>query len=103
MQDEIFCSCRFSQTNEKNLVLYTAAVTGRQNPIYNFPELLNELFFFCIVVSIVKHHGSLYVTGKGGSIATWNTTTWKRISSKSVVRDTILAFDVSADGKFLAW
>ncbi|XP_024019406.1 SEC12-like protein 2 isoform X1 [Morus notabilis] len=65
--DEIFCSCRFSQTNEKNLVLYTVSVTG-----------------------------------KGGSIATWNTTTWKRISSKSVVRDTILAFDVSADGKFLA-
>lgn len=65
--DEMFCACRFSQNNEKNLVLYTATVTG-----------------------------------KGGSIVTWNTTTWKRISSKSVVRDTILSFDVSADGKFLA-
>ncbi|KAF4364594.1 hypothetical protein F8388_015285 [Cannabis sativa] len=65
--DEIFCACRFSQTNDKNLVLYTAAVTG-----------------------------------KGGSIVTWNTTTWNRIASKSIVRDPISAFDVSADGKFLA-
>ncbi|XP_062111110.1 SEC12-like protein 2 [Humulus lupulus] len=65
--DEIFCACRFSQTNDKNLVLYTAAVTD-----------------------------------KGGSIVTWNTTTWKRIGSKSIVRDPISAFDVSADGKFLA-
>ena len=28
IQDEIFCACRFSQTNDKNLVLYTAVVTG---------------------------------------------------------------------------
>ncbi|PON98148.1 WD repeat containing protein [Trema orientale] len=65
--DETFCGCRFSQTIDKNLVLYTAAVTG-----------------------------------KGGSIITWNTTTWKRIGSKFIVRDTILSFDVSADGKLLA-
>ncbi|XP_065628339.1 SEC12-like protein 2 [Quercus suber] len=41
-------------------------------------------------------------TGKGGSIVTWDTKTWKRIGSKTVVRDTISAFSVSPDGKFLA-
>ncbi|KAF3432184.1 hypothetical protein FNV43_RR26923 [Rhamnella rubrinervis] len=42
------------------------------------------------------------VTDRGGSIVKWNTTTWNRIVSKPIVRDTISAFDVSPDGKFLA-
>nr|POE61307.1 sec12-like protein 2 [Quercus suber] len=37
----------------------------------------------------------------GGNIVTWDTKTWKRIGSKTVVRDTILAFIVSPDGKLL--
>ncbi|WJX50577.1 hypothetical protein P8452_36857 [Trifolium repens] len=41
-------------------------------------------------------------TEKGGSIVTWNTQTWERISSKYISRDVICAFNVSADGKFLA-
>ncbi|KEH30851.1 putative transcription factor WD40-like family [Medicago truncatula] len=42
-------------------------------------------------------------TDKGfGSIVTWNTQTWERISSKHILRDPICAFNVSADGKFLA-
>ncbi|XP_065628340.1 SEC12-like protein 2 [Quercus suber] len=65
--DEVFCFCRFSVSNDMNQVLYIAAATG-----------------------------------KGGSIVTWDTKTWKRIGSKTVVRDTISAFSVSPDGKFLA-
>ncbi|XP_059448360.1 SEC12-like protein 2 isoform X2 [Corylus avellana] len=65
--DEVFSSCRFSESNDTNRVLYIAAVTGR-----------------------------------GGSIVTWNTTTWKRMGSKPVVRDTISAFNISPDGKLLA-
>ncbi|GLT71558.1 hypothetical protein SLA2020_435680 [Shorea laevis] len=42
------------------------------------------------------------VTGLGGSIVTWNTTTWKRTEIKPVVRDTISAFTFSPDGKLLA-
>ncbi|KAJ7942996.1 SEC12-like protein 2 [Quillaja saponaria] len=42
------------------------------------------------------------VTGKGGSILTWNTNTWMRMSSKPIVRDPISTFNVSVDGKFLA-
>lgn len=37
-----------------------------------------------------------------GKIITWNTTTWKRIGSKRVVKDPISAFNVSPDGKLLA-
>ncbi|KAK9987748.1 hypothetical protein SO802_027987 [Lithocarpus litseifolius] len=65
--DEVFCFCRFSASNDMNQVLYIAAATG-----------------------------------KGGSIVTWDTKTWKRLGSKTVVRDTISAFSVSRDGKFLA-
>ncbi|KAK7849393.1 sec12-like protein 2 [Quercus suber] len=57
--DEVFCFCRFSESNDMNQVLYIAAVTG-----------------------------------KGGSIVTWDTKTWKRMGSKTVVRDTISAFSV---------
>ncbi|KAK7854527.1 sec12-like protein 2 [Quercus suber] len=67
VEDEVFCFCRFSVSNDMNQVLYIAAATG-----------------------------------KGGSIVTWDTKTWKRIGSKTVVRDTISAFSVSPDGKFLA-
>lgn len=39
---------------------------------------------------------------QGGSISKWNTTTWKRIKSKRVVRDPICAFNLSPNGKLLA-
>ncbi|KAL2627671.1 hypothetical protein AAZX31_07G201900 [Glycine max] len=42
------------------------------------------------------------MTDKGGSILTWNTQTWERMASKHIIRDPISAFNVSADGKFLA-
>ncbi|PKA59498.1 SEC12-like protein 2 [Apostasia shenzhenica] len=47
----------------------------------------------------------LYVTamhGVDGKIISWSTSSWKRISSKKILRDTISAFSVSNDGKFLA-
>ncbi|KAJ8769262.1 hypothetical protein K2173_002190 [Erythroxylum novogranatense] len=42
------------------------------------------------------------ITGKGGSILTWNTSSWKRMSSKHVVKEPASSFDVSPDGKHLA-
>ncbi|CAK9142690.1 unnamed protein product, partial [Ilex paraguariensis] len=65
--DEVFGFCRFSQTSDKNLVLYVTAMSGQ-----------------------------------GGSIVKWNTTSWKRTTSKRIVRDAISAFSVSTDGKLLA-
>ncbi|KAG7030560.1 SEC12-like protein 2, partial [Cucurbita argyrosperma subsp. argyrosperma] len=65
--DEVFISCRFSMAIDGNMVLYTAAVTGR-----------------------------------GGSIITWNATTWRRVASKLITRDNITAFNVSTNGKLLA-
>ncbi|EOY00980.1 hypothetical protein QUC31_014011 [Theobroma cacao] len=65
--DEVFAFCRFSKINDKDPVLYIAAVTDH-----------------------------------GGNVLTWNTTTWKRMRSNRVVREAISAFNVSADGKFLA-
>ncbi|XP_050234935.1 SEC12-like protein 2 [Mercurialis annua] len=42
------------------------------------------------------------MTEKGGSIITWDASSWKRTRSKHVTRDGIASFDVSPDGKFLA-
>ncbi|KAJ0094123.1 hypothetical protein Patl1_15409 [Pistacia atlantica] len=39
---------------------------------------------------------------KGVNIVTWNTTSWKRIRAKQVVRQSVTSFNVSADGKLLA-
>ncbi|KAF9594929.1 hypothetical protein IFM89_035493 [Coptis chinensis] len=65
--DEMFGSCRFSQTKDNTQILYITAMRGQ-----------------------------------GGSIIYWDTTSWKRIGSKQVVRDPISAFNVSSDGEFLA-
>ncbi|CAJ2678653.1 unnamed protein product [Trifolium pratense] len=64
-----------------------------------------EIFSSCRFSQINDGTRVLYIvagTEKGGSIVTWNTQTWERISSKLISRDTICAFNVSADGKFLA-
>ncbi|KAJ0038076.1 hypothetical protein Pint_22271 [Pistacia integerrima] len=42
------------------------------------------------------------ITDKGINIVTWNTTSWKRIRAKQVVRQSVTSFNVSADGKLLA-
>ncbi|CAK8577417.1 unnamed protein product [Lathyrus sativus] len=64
-----------------------------------------ENFSSCRFSQINDTTQVLYIaakTDKGGSILTWNTQTWERISSKYISRDVISAFNVSADGKFLA-
>ncbi|GAU50722.1 hypothetical protein TSUD_86600, partial [Trifolium subterraneum] len=64
-----------------------------------------EIFSSCRFSQINDGTRVLYIvagTEKGGSIVTWNTQTWERISSKYISRDKICAFNVSADGKFMA-
>ncbi|AED95957.1 St12p protein [Arabidopsis thaliana] len=66
----------------------------------------DEMFASCRFS--VDNSGSevLYVaanTQRGGSIITWDTTSWRRRSSKLIKRNnSISAFNVSADGKLLA-
>ncbi|XP_024973347.1 SEC12-like protein 2 [Cynara cardunculus var. scolymus] len=65
----------------------------------------DEVFGFCRFSQNSMNDQVLYVTAmrdRGGSIVKWNTTTWKRMSSKYIVRDPISAFNISDDGKFLA-
>ncbi|KAE8719273.1 SEC12-like protein 2 [Hibiscus syriacus] len=65
----------------------------------------DEVFAFCRFSPINDKNSHLYiaaVTDHGGSILTYNTTTWKRIHTSRVVREAISAFNVSSDGKFLA-
>ncbi|KAK4758732.1 hypothetical protein SAY87_020033 [Trapa incisa] len=65
----------------------------------------DERFGFCRFSQLSDGTLVLYVTamtGRGGSILSWNTSTSKRIASKHVVRDSINAFNVSSDGRLLA-
>lgn len=71
----------------------------------SLPKENDEIFGFCRFSQNSDNDQVLYVTAmrdRGGYIVKWNTTTWKRISSKYVVRDPISAFDVSNNGKLLA-
>ncbi|XP_071711271.1 SEC12-like protein 2 [Rutidosis leptorrhynchoides] len=71
----------------------------------SLPKENDEIFGYCRFSQDSKNDQILYVTAirdRGGSIVKWNTTNWKRISSKYVVRDSISAFNVSNDGKLLA-
>ncbi|XWS22838.1 hypothetical protein CRYUN_Cryun29cG0070200 [Craigia yunnanensis] len=65
----------------------------------------DEVFAFCRFSQISDKNPVLYiaaVTDHGGSVLTWNTTTWKRMRSSRVVREAISAFNVSAEAKLLA-
>ncbi|CAK9157575.1 unnamed protein product [Ilex paraguariensis] len=55
------------------------------------------LFYDLTIMNIVSK-----CLGQGGRIVKWNTTSWKRMSSKRIIRDPISAFNVSTDGKLLA-
>lgn len=71
----------------------------------SLPKENDEIFGFCKFSQNSGNDQVLYVTAmrdRGGSIVKWNATTWKRISSKHVIRDPISAFNVSDDGKHLA-
>ncbi|KAI7979299.1 SEC12-like protein 2 [Camellia lanceoleosa] len=65
----------------------------------------DEMFGFCRFSRSNDKNPVLYITamrGQGGSIVKWDTSLWKRVSSKHIIRDPISAFNVSADGKLLA-
>ncbi|KAL9453401.1 hypothetical protein AB3S75_009077 [Citrus x aurantiifolia] len=65
----------------------------------------DELFASCRFSPLNNEDYVLYIaaiTDRGASIVTWNTTTWKRIRTKQVVREPVSSFNVSADGKLLA-
>ncbi|OWM86209.1 SEC12-like protein 2 [Punica granatum] len=65
----------------------------------------DERFGFCRFSQLNEGTQVLYitaVTGRGSSILTWNTSSWKRTGSKHITRDSINAFNISADGKLLA-
>lgn len=74
-------------------------------PVAALQKVKDERFGFCRFSQSIENQQVLYVTamqGSGGSIIKWNTTSWTRISSKRITRDSITAFNVSADGKYLA-
>lgn len=100
-QDELFASCRFSPLNNEDYVLYIAAITG-QFSLFGCHHLFFTFKNSLIQLSIWNHHEHYVSIDRGASIVTWNTTTWKRIRTKQVVREPVSSFNVSADGKLLA-
>ncbi|KAG5531188.1 hypothetical protein RHGRI_025970 [Rhododendron griersonianum] len=73
-------------------------------PVASLPKEQDEIFAFCRFSHSDKNP-VLYITsmrGQGGSIVRWEISSWKRMSTKQVVRDPVCAFNVSADGKLLA-
>ncbi|KAJ6768776.1 PROLACTIN REGULATORY ELEMENT BINDING PROTEIN [Salix koriyanagi] len=65
----------------------------------------DEIFASCRFSQISDQTQVLYIaaiTDKGSSIMTWNTSSWKRVSSKHVFREPVSSFNISPDGKFLA-
>ncbi|CAL1386778.1 unnamed protein product [Linum trigynum] len=73
--------------------------------VASLPNGTDEVFFSCRFAQSRDNSLILYIaaiTGKGGSIVTWNTSSWKRSRSKHVGRDSISSFNVSPDGRLLA-
>ncbi|XP_027097846.1 SEC12-like protein 2 [Coffea arabica] len=65
----------------------------------------DEQFCFCKFSPGRDGNQFLYIIAmkdRGACILKWNTTTWRKMSSKRIVRDAVSAFDVSIDGKLLA-
>ncbi|XP_027098125.1 SEC12-like protein 2 [Coffea arabica] len=65
----------------------------------------DEQFCFCKFSPGRDGNQVLYIIAmkdRGACILKWNTTTWRKMSSKRIVRDAVSAFDVSIDGKLLA-
>ncbi|XP_078149548.1 SEC12-like protein 2 [Carex rostrata] len=73
--------------------------------IANLARESGEVFGFCRFSRSSDSNQVLFVTAMHddrGKIITWNTSTWRRIGSKTVVKDPISALNVSPDGKLLA-
>ncbi|KAL5763289.1 hypothetical protein ACOSP7_019553 [Xanthoceras sorbifolium] len=65
----------------------------------------DEIFVSCRFSPINDQNHVLYIaaiTDRGGSVVTWNTTSWKRMRSKHVVREPVSCFNISFDGKLVA-
>eukprot|EP00262_Sarcandra_glabra_P012780 TRINITY_DN3369_c0_g1_i1.p1 TRINITY_DN3369_c0_g1~~TRINITY_DN3369_c0_g1_i1.p1 ORF type:complete len:404 (+),score=67.89 TRINITY_DN3369_c0_g1_i1:81-1292(+) len=74
--------------------------------VANLPRENGEVFRFCRFSHNSDNNQILYVVamqGEKGSIVSWDTISWKRLGSKQVVREPISAFNVSTDGKLLAF
>ncbi|PSR88333.1 SEC12-like protein [Actinidia chinensis var. chinensis] len=74
-------------------------------PVVALSKENDEIFGFCRFSLSSDKNPVLYITamrGQSGSILKWDTSSWKRVSSKHIVRDPVSAFNVSADGKLLA-
>ncbi|KAJ0095004.1 hypothetical protein Patl1_15324 [Pistacia atlantica] len=73
--------------------------------VASLPTENDEVFFSCRSALSSDENYVLFIaaiTDTGGSILTWNTTSWKRIRSKQVVHRSVASFNVSADSKLLA-
>ncbi|KAF7147648.1 hypothetical protein RHSIM_Rhsim03G0185500 [Rhododendron simsii] len=73
-------------------------------PVASLSKEHDEVFGFCRF-SRSEKNPVLYITamrGQGGSIVKWDTSSWKRVSTKHVVRDPVCAFNASVDGMLLA-
>ncbi|XP_047340662.1 SEC12-like protein 2 [Impatiens glandulifera] len=74
-------------------------------PVAALSKENSEMFCFCRFSQSSDNKAVLYISAmqdRGGSIVKWDTSSWKRLSSKQVVRDPISSFTVSPDGKLLA-
>lgn len=73
--------------------------------VASLPKENDEVFAFCRFSQTNDKNQVLHIAAvrdRGACIVTWNTTTWKKVGSKQIVRDSISAFSVSADGKLLS-
>ncbi|KAH8496023.1 hypothetical protein H0E87_018996 [Populus deltoides] len=73
--------------------------------VASLPKENDEIFASCRFSQKSDQAQVLYIaaiTDKGSSIVTWNTSSWKRMSSKHVAREPVSSFNVSPDGKLLA-
>lgn len=74
-------------------------------PVASLTKDRDEAVGFCRFSHSSDNKPVLYTTSvrdEAASIVKWDTSSWKRMSSKFIVRQSISAFAVSADGKFLA-
>ncbi|GAB2296966.1 hypothetical protein Dimus_031070 [Dionaea muscipula] len=70
--------------------------------VASLPKENDEVFGYCRFSQKSDGNQVLYTTNTGGSIVSWNTSSWRRIASKRFTRDSVSAFSVSNDGKLLA-
>ncbi|CAK9144384.1 unnamed protein product [Ilex paraguariensis] len=97
--------------DEKYLVSLGSGGPGRvwnvdsSTSIASLTKENDEVFGFCRFSQASDKNLVLYVIAmqeQGGSIVKWNNTSWKRMSSKRIVRGPVSAFKASTDGKLLA-